>query len=96
MSIEYSKRALDDLDSISSYYAELADRGTAERFEARLQAVIERLERSPASAQPVTGRPGVRVALLNTFPYKVFCRVQGADRIRVLHVRHTSRRPWRG
>lgn len=62
MSVEYSKRALDDLDSIWTYYAEVADPGAAERLEARLQEVIGRLEKSPASAQPVTDRPAVRVA----------------------------------
>ena len=96
MSVEYSKRALDDLDAISSYYVEVAEPGTAVRFEERFHDVVARIGRQPASAQSVTERPGVRVALLNTFPYKIFYRVIDADRIRVLHVRHTSRRPWRG
>jgi plasmid stabilization system protein ParE len=95
MSVEYSKLALDDLEAISSYYADAADPGTAARFERRFREVVDRIERQPASAQPLTERPGVRVALLNTFPYKVFYRVMASDRIRILHIRHTSRRPWR-
>jgi plasmid stabilization system protein ParE len=95
MSVEYSKRALDDLEAISSYYAESAEPGTAGRFERRFQDVVSRLDRQPETAQPLTGRPGVRVALLNTFPYKIFYRIIDSDRIRILHVRHSSRRPWR-
>jgi toxin ParE1/3/4 len=95
MSVEYSKRALDDLEAISSYYADSAEPGTAARFERRFQNVVARIDRQPATAQPLTGRPGVRVALLNTFPYKIFYRVIDSDRIRVLHIRRTSRRPWR-
>jgi toxin ParE1/3/4 len=95
MSVEYSKRALDDLEAISSYYADAAEPGTAARFERRFQDVVARVDRQPATAQPLTGRPGVRVAPLNTFPYKIFYRVIDPHRIRILHVRHTARRPWR-
>jgi plasmid stabilization system protein ParE len=36
----------------------------------------------------------VRVVLLIRYPYKIFYRIL-QDRIRILHIRHTSRRPWR-
>jgi plasmid stabilization system protein ParE len=94
MSVEYAKRAIADLDTISTYYRDVADRGTAERFEARLRSVIGRADERPASFRPVAERSGIRVALLITFPYKVFYRIIAPDRIRILHVRHTSRLPW--
>jgi plasmid stabilization system protein ParE len=35
----------------------------------------------------------VHMAPLIRYPYKVFYRALG-DRIRILHIRHTARRPW--
>ena len=35
----------------------------------------------------------MHVIPLVRYPYKIFYRIL-ADRIRILHIRHTSRRPW--
>ena len=94
MIVEYARRAVADLDQISGYYRSVADLRTASRFETRLLAVVERVAKRPETARPVADRPGVRVALLITFPYKVYYRILSADRIRILHIRHMSRAPW--
>jgi plasmid stabilization system protein ParE len=41
----------------------------------------------------VEQRPGVRVVPLIRYPYKIFYRIAD-DTVRILHIRHTSRRPW--
>jgi plasmid stabilization system protein ParE len=63
--------------------------------EARIREVIAHIATHPASAAPVAERPGMRVAPLIRYPYKIFYRVL-EDRVRVVHIRHTSRRPWPG
>jgi len=93
MIIEYARRAVTDLDRISDYYFSSANARTAARFEARLLSVVQRIAKRPESARPVADRPGVRIALLTPFPYKVYYRIVAADRIRILHIRHMSRAP---
>ena len=93
MIVEYTRRAVTDLDRIFDYYVSAADARTAARFETRLLSVVERIARRPESARPVADRPGVRIALMTPFPYKVYYRIVAADRIRILHVRHMSRAP---
>jgi plasmid stabilization system protein ParE len=38
-------------------------------------------------------RPGVRVATLGRYPYKIFYRAQG-EVIEILHIHHAAREPW--
>jgi toxin ParE1/3/4 len=94
MRVEYSLRAVADLYKIaedSRFYGESA----AEGLERRLQEVIEHLAQHPLAASKVENRPGVRVLPLIRYPYKVFYRAF-RDRVLILHIRHTSRRPWKG
>ena len=93
MRVEYSKRALADLRQIAAYYAQSANSAIADRIAERIQQIIARIAVSPLSGRAVVGRPGVRVALLPSYRYKIFYRIAG-DAIRILHIRHTSRRPY--
>jgi toxin ParE1/3/4 len=93
MRVEYSKRALADLRQIAAYYARSGNLAIAERTAEHIQQVIARIAVSPFSGRAVVGRPGVRVALLPSYRYKIFYRVAG-DAIRIMHIRHTSRRPY--
>ena len=92
MRVEYSKRALADLRQIAAYYAGSGNSAIAHRIAERIQQVIARIAVSPLSGRGVVGRPGVRVALLPSYRYKIFYRIVG-DVIRIMHIRHTSRRP---
>jgi plasmid stabilization system protein ParE len=38
----------------------------------------------------------VRVVPLLRYPYLIFYEITQSGTIRVLHIRHTSRRPWLG
>ncbi len=95
MKVEYSRRAIADLrktsaDSRSSY----GDR-VAEALGLRIHAVIDRISKDPLSAPKVEQRPGMHVVPLIRYPFKIFYRVLD-DRIRILHIRHSARRPWLG
>jgi toxin ParE1/3/4 len=93
MRIEYSKRAIVDLRQIARHYTRSANPAIAARIVARIEAVVARIAASPLSGRPVVQRPGVRVALVVSYRYKIFYRIAG-DVIRIVHVRHTSRRPY--
>ena len=94
MRVEYSKRAITDLRQIAAYYARSGAPTVGERIAARIQEVVARIAGWPLSGRSIAQRPGVRVILLLGYRYKIFYRVTG-DTIRILHIRHTSRRPYR-
>jgi plasmid stabilization system protein ParE len=94
MRIEYSGRAVADLRKISADSRRAFGDRVAKALETRIRAVIEHISRDPLSAPQVEQRPGMRVAPLIRYPFKVFYHVFD-DRIRILHIRHTARRPWR-
>jgi toxin ParE1/3/4 len=93
MRIEYSKRAIADLRQIAAYYARTGAPAVGDRIATRIQQVVARIAASPLSGRSVVQRPGVRVALLVNYRYKIFYRVAG-DAIRIVHIRDTSRRPF--
>ena len=92
MKVEYSNRALVDLRKASVDSRVFGDR-VSEALEKRIRDVIAFIADRPEGASGITERPGVRVIPLAPYPYKIFYRVLD-DRVRILHVRHTSRRPW--
>jgi len=67
----------------------------AEALETRIRAVVDHIGREPLSAPKVEQRPGLHVVPLVRYPFKVFYRVLD-DRLRIVHIRHTARRPWQG
>ena len=89
MRVVYTTEALADLDGIFDYVANHYP-AISDALQNRLHAVIARVARWPESAQEVSERPGVRVAPLIRYPYKVFYRVSG-DTVEILHVHHAAR-----
>ncbi|MBV9529728.1 MAG: type II toxin-antitoxin system RelE/ParE family toxin [Bradyrhizobium sp.] len=94
MKVEYSNRATSDLRKVASDSRRIFGEKVAAELGRRIEEIVERIRRAPESAPKVDQRSGVRVVLLIRYPYKILYRVL-PDRIRILHVRHTSRRPWR-
>ena len=95
MKVEYSKRAVADLRKISADSRRAFGDPVAEALEARIRAVIDRISRDPLSAPEVEQRPGRHAVPLIRYPFKIFYRVLD-DRVTILHIRHTARRPWTG
>jgi toxin ParE1/3/4 len=88
----YSKRALADLDQIANYYVAHASHTISESIGHQLLSAIGRIARNPDSAPRVSQRTQVRVATVTRYPFRIFYRVND-ERIDILHIRHTSRRP---
>ncbi len=97
MKVEFSTRAVADIRAIADYHASRAGSAAGERLADRICDLVGRIARLPASGRPVTGRHGVRVVPLLRQRYNIFYfYAAGDDGIRILHIRHTSRRPWSG
>jgi addiction module RelE/StbE family toxin len=93
MKVRYSPRAAEDLELLRQYLAERSPQG-ALHVMASLFAAIEFVRRFPDAAQK-TRIPGVRGKLVPRYRYKIFYRVLVSEQVvQILHVRHTSRRPW--
>ena len=95
MKVEYSKRAVSDLQNIAAHFANPENPKVGERIAGRIQQVVARISGAPESGRPVAQRPAVRVVPLLPFRYNLFYAIRG-DTIRIVHIRHTSRRPWPG
>jgi toxin ParE1/3/4 len=95
MKVEYSRRAVADLHKISADSRRGFGDRVAQALEARIRGVVDRISREPLGAPEVEQRPGLHVVPLLRYPFKIFYRVFD-DRVRILHIRHTARRPWRG
>lgn len=93
MKVEYSKRALADLHKVSAECRRTFGDNVAAALEARIRVIVEQIGDAPESAPRVEQLPGVRVIPLIRYPYRIFYRIL-EDRVRILHVRHTSQRPW--
>ncbi len=93
MRVRYTLRARADLDAIFSY---LDARAPAAALE--VKSTIERriavLGEFPHIA-PETEIPGVYELTIVRYPYQVYYDIDG-DTVEILHIRHTSRRPWPG
>jgi plasmid stabilization system protein ParE len=92
MKVEYSRRATADLRKVSPDSRAFGD-AVASAVEERFREIVAYLADHPEAFAQVVERPGMRVVPLVSYPYKIFYRIL-EDRIRILHIRHTSRRPW--
>jgi len=92
MKVEYSRRATTDLRKVSADSRAFGD-SVAAAVERRIYEIISGVTDHPEAFAQVVERPGMRVVPLVRYPYKIFYRIL-EDRIRILHIRDTSRRPW--
>jgi toxin ParE1/3/4 len=90
MKVRYTPRARDDLQTIFSYLDQVSPSG-AKSVKRALERRIRRLADIPSMA-PATQEPGIYELSIVRYPYKVYYRVEN-DEVRIVHIRHTSRRP---
>ena len=81
MKVEYSKRAAADLQKVSTDSLAFGDE-VAAAVELRIIEIVEQIRKHPESRPGVVQRPGVRVAVLIRYPYKIFYRILD-DRVRI-------------
>lgn len=88
--ISMHRLATQEMWQAFDYYRGI-DMAVADRFVAAFEAVLSRLRLFPESG-PVVYR-AVRHMLLDDFPYAIVYFPE-ADRIRIIAVSHTSRKPY--
>ena len=72
MKVEYSRQAVADLRKIAADSRHAFGDRVAEGLEARMRAVIDRISQNPLNAPTVEQRPGMRVAPLIRYPFRIF------------------------
>ena len=92
MIVRYRRQALADIDEIHSYLRERSPQGAQNVLRA-IYAAVQLIAEQPYSS-PATDIPDVRVKVLTRYRFKVFYTVVNDDAVEIIHVRHTSRRPW--
>jgi len=92
MKVVYTDAALADLDDITLWLSANYP-GLGSAVERRLRLVVAHIARFPDSMRASTHRPGVRVATLGRYPYKIFYRLRGHT-VEILHIHHAAREPW--
>jgi toxin ParE1/3/4 len=92
MKIRYTPAAFSDREQIFEYLTERSASG-ARNVAASIREAVAQLKEHPHSGYR-TDNPEVRVIFVKRYPYKIFYRVR--DAVEILHIRHTSRRAWRG
>jgi plasmid stabilization system protein ParE len=95
MNVEYAPRAAADLARIGRRSRTVFGCAVAAALETYIRATIARIAVLPESAESVPGRPDVRVVPLVRYPFKIFYTAR-EETVIILHIRHTSRRPWLG
>ena len=92
MRIRYTVRASADLAASRSDLQERNPRAAAAAL-AAIRTRIGWLADFPLIA-PETDEPGVRALPLVRYPYRIYHEIAGEE-VRILHIRHTRRQPWR-
>jgi toxin ParE1/3/4 len=92
MRIQYRAQALADIDEIHGYLEERSASGAANVVRAIYAGIQLIAERPYASRQ--SDDPEIRVKVLPRYSYKIFYAVIDEATVEIIHVRHTSRRPW--
>jgi plasmid stabilization system protein ParE len=91
--IRFTPRARGDVDQIYEYLNERSPSGARNVLLAIHAGVQFVAERPKGSEQ--TDDPTVRVKVVRRYRYKIFYSIIG-ETVEILHVRHTSREPWKG
>jgi toxin ParE1/3/4 len=91
--LNYRAQALADIDAIHSYIEERSPSGARNVLRA-IYASIQLIAEHPLTYQR-TDNPNIRVHVVQRYRYKIFYSVVD-DIVEIIHVRHTSRRPWTG
>lgn len=86
--LDWSRRALADLDRIYDYYLAAAPFPIAEQAIETITSQARRIARLGLVHRP--GPAGTREAVVSRFPYTIIYRIE-AERVRVVRVLHQAR-----
>ena len=94
MRLRYRALALGDIDEIGRYLEQRSPSGALNVLRA-IYAGIRLIAEQPYGSQRANDQ-GVRVKVLHRYRYKIFYSILDEDTVEIIHIRHTSRRPWAG
>ena|ERR1700689_4244076 len=94
MIVTIREEAAADIVEIYRYLEDRSQSGAANVLRA-IYAGIAAIGKQPYASQR-TDDPTVRSKVIHRYPYKVFYEIVDDQSVEILHVRHTSRQPWRG
>ena len=92
MRLRYTPRARGDIEQIYRFLQERSPAGARNVLRA-IYAGVQFISEFPQASER-TDDPQVRVRIVRRYRYRVFYRIIDDDTAEILHVRHTSRRPW--
>lgn len=92
MRISYRAQALGDIEDIHRYLEKRSPTGAANVLHA-IHAAVRSIAEQPY-ASPKTSDPQIRTKVVHRYSYRIFCGIIDHDSVEIIHVRHTSRRPW--
>ena len=92
MRLRYRAQALGDLDEMYRYIEQRSPDGARNVLRAIYAGIHLIAERPYASRS--TDDPEVHVKVMRRYGYKIFYRIVDGDTVEIMHIRHTSRRPW--
>jgi toxin ParE1/3/4 len=92
MRIQYRAQALGDIDEIYRYIESRSPIGARNVLRA-IYAGIQLIAEQPYASQQ-TSLPSLRVKVVRRYRYKIFYSIINDDTVEIIHIRHTSRRPW--
>jgi plasmid stabilization system protein ParE len=92
MRVRYTPRARGDIEQIYRFLEERSPAGARNVLRA-IYAGVQFISEFPQASER-TDDPQVRVRIVRRYRYRVFYRIIDDDTAEILHVRHTSRRPW--
>ena len=93
MHLEFHAQIASDISRIMEYYEDVAGRQLADEFYVELRSFFQKAADAPEGFS--IRERDLRRVILERFPYHFLFRVVG-ERVRILVVRHHSRRPSLG
>ena len=93
MILRYHAKAREEVIAAAAYYARQRPELGVE-FLAELTLAVHAILANPTGYEHVA--PGIRRYLLDRFPYGIYYRLPDDDTVRIIIVRHHSRRPGYG
>jgi plasmid stabilization system protein ParE len=93
MRVRYTPRARSDLQSILQYIDERSPLG-ARSVKRAIRKTIELIGEFPEGGRRA-GEQAARVLPAGRYPYLIYWSVEGGEAW-IVHIRHASRRPWKG
>jgi toxin ParE1/3/4 len=90
VNLHYHELARKEVIETTEYYARIRPELAAE-FLAELASGIDAILATPEAFEQV--RPGIRCYLMERFPYGIYYRLLDTQTVRIIAVRHHSRRP---